>query len=258
MPGGAADAGSRAQQDPGDLSCSASGPQPNPGIAADAGSRAADVPRSRRGLLRGGATALVASVLGVFGVAIGAAAKNGDPLRAGEKTSATRPTTLESSEGPALQARVTGREGVALRGSASSPKGIGVQGEASSDKGESVGVQGTSQSPDGVAGRFTAEGGGTALEASVGKREGVALRTRGRLELTERSGISSVSGGAEFVIPVAGGLSDTSIVLATLQDHLPGVHVEAAGVLDAEEGLIVVRLNQAVPEPAKVAWLVLD
>jgi hypothetical protein len=191
-------------------------------------------------------------------VAIGTAAKNGDPLRVGEKTSATRPTTLESGEGPALQVRVSGREGVALRGSASSPKGVGVQGEASSEKGESVGVQGTSESPDGVAGRFVAERGGTALEATIGEKGGVALRTKGRLELTERSGISSVSGGAEFVIPVAGGLSETSLVLATLQDHFPGVHVEAAGVLDVEEGLIVVRHSQAVPEPAKVAWLVLD
>ena len=106
--------------------------------------------------------------------------------------------------------------------------------------------------------RNVAERGGTALEATIGEKGGVALRTKGRLELTERSGISSVSGGAEFVIPVAGGLSETSLVLATLQDHFPGVHVEAAGVLDVEEGLIVVRLSQAVPEPAKVAWLVLD
>ena len=218
----------------------------------------ADAARSRRQLLRGGATAFAASVLGVFGVAMGAAARNGDPLRAGDRTTATQPTTIESSKGPALQARVSGRGEVALRGTSNSPKGIGVQGEASSDKGESVGVQGTSQSPDGVAGQFVAEDGGTALEASIGGREGVALRTKGRLELTERSGISSVSGGAEFVIPVAGGLSEDTLVLATLQDHFPGVHVEAAGVLDADEGLIVVRLSQAVPEPARVAWLVLD
>jgi hypothetical protein len=197
-------------------------------------------------------------VLGVFGVVVGAAARNGDPLRAGDRTTATQPTTVESSRGPVLQARVSGRGEVALRGSAGSVRGIGVQGEASSDRGEAIGVQGTSQSPDGIAGQFIAGEGGTALEASAEGRGGVALRTEGRLELTERSGMSSVSGGAEFVIPVAGGLSEDSLVLATLQDHFPGVHVEAAGVLDADEGLIVVRLNQAVPEPARVAWLVLD
>jgi hypothetical protein len=96
------------------------------------------------------------------------------------------------------------------------------------------------------------------VEALASEKDGVALRTKGRLELGGRSGIASVSGGAEFVIPVAGGLSDSSLVLATLQDHFPGVLVESASILDAKEGLIVVRLNQAVPEPAKVGWLVLD
>ena len=47
-------------------------------------------------------------------------------------------------------------------------------------------------------------------------------------------------------------------MIATLQDHFPGVHVESASVQDAEEGLIVVRLSGAVPEAATVAWLVLD
>ena len=113
------------------------------------------------------------------------------------------------------------------------------------------------QSPDGIAGQFSASDGGTAVEA-VATQRGVALRTRGRLQLAERSGVSSVSGGAEFVIPVAGGLSSDTLVLATLQDHHPNVHVASASVLDAEEGLIVVRLNQAVPEPARVGWIVLD
>jgi hypothetical protein len=33
--------------------------------------------------------------------------------------------------------------------------------------------------------------------------------------------------------------------------------VESAAVLDANDGLIVVRLSQAVAEPARVAWMVL-
>jgi len=218
----------------------------------------ADPPRTRRDLLRRGSVAAAASVLGVLGVASGASAKNGDPVRAGENTSATKATTLESRKGPALQARLAGSPGVAVKGSASSPRGIGVQGEATSQKGASVGVQGLSESPDAVANQFVAKGGGRAIEAEASDRAGVALRTKGRLELTERSGVSSVSGGAEFVIPVAGGLSDKSIILATLQDHFPGVHVESASVLDAKEGLIVVRLSQAVPEPARVGWIVLD
>ena len=214
---------------------------------------------SRRDLLRSGGAALLASLLGVFGVAVGAAAKNGDALRAGDRTTASRATVLESTKGPALQVRFTGSgEGIAVRGSADSAKGIGVQGEATSSKGSSIGVQGLAASPDGIAGQFLAPSGGRALEADASEKGGVALRTKGRVELQGRSGITSVSGGAEFVIEVSGGLSEKSLVLATLQDHFPGVNVESASVLDKDEGLIVVRLNQAVPEPAKVGWLVLD
>ena len=189
--------------------------------------------RSRRDLLRSGGAAAIASLLGVLGIAVGASAKDGDAVRAGRKVSATRSTTIESDRSPAFHVRSAG-------------------------DGEAVGIQGVSGSSDGVAGLFIASGGGTAVEARATQRNGVALRTSGRLMLTERSGVSSVSGGAEFVIPVSGGLSNGSLVLATLQDHFPGVHVESARVLDAEEGLIVVRLNQAVPEPAKVGWIVLD
>ena len=219
----------------------------------------AEVPRSRRDLLRAGGVATIAGLLGVFGVATASSAKNGDSIRAGQRTTASKSTTLESKRGPALLVRNTGGgEAVALRGVSGASTGIGVLGEASSDKGESAGVQGTSESPEGTAGRFIASGGGTAIDARGSQKNGVALRTKGRLQLTERSGVTSVSGGAEFVIPVAGGLSSSSLVLATLQDHHPGIHVEAANVLDAEDGLIVVRLNQALPEPAKVGWLVLD
>jgi hypothetical protein len=216
-----------------------------------------DEPRSRRDMLRTGGVAAIAGLLGVVGIATTTEARNGSSLKAGQKNTATKSTLLESRNGPAFQARVTGGgESIGLRGTARSSKGIGVQGAASSEKGKTVGVQGLTESSDGTAGQFVADGGGTAIEARAAKK-GVALRTKGRLELSERSG-SAEAIGAEFVIPVVGGLSDKSLVLATLQDHRPGVHVEAAYVLDAEDGLIVVRLNQAVAEQTKVAWFVLD
>jgi hypothetical protein len=206
---------------------------------------AIDEPRSRRELLQTGGMAMVAALLAVFGLGTTTGAKNGSALRAGDKTTASRPTIIESARGPALQARATGKKGP-----------IGLRGVANASNG--VGVQGLTQSSDGTAGEFVADGGGTALAASASKR-GVALRTKGRLVLSERTGVASVSeGGAEFVIPVSGGLSDRSMVLATLQDHRPGVHVEAAHVLDVDDGLIVVRLNQAVAEQTEVGWIVLD
>jgi hypothetical protein len=220
---------------------------------------AIDETRSRRELLRSGGVAALAGVLGVLGIATTAGAKNGSSVKLGEKNTATKPTTIESKKGPALQARTTsGKDPIGVRGAATAEKGVGVQGAALSGKGKTIGIQGLTASAVGTAGQFVAEKGGTAIDAQAPK-DGVALRTKGRLELTERSGSASVSeGGSEFVIPVSGGLSERSLVIATLQEHRPGVHVEAAYVLDAEEGRIVVRLNQAVAEQTKVAWLVLD
>jgi hypothetical protein len=216
-------------------------------------------PQTRRELLRTGGVAAIAGLLGVFGISAATEAKNGSALRIGEKNAATRPTILDSKKGPAFSAKVGGSGApVGVRGVSTSGKGVGVQGVASAGKGEAIGVQGQSESPDGAAGQFEASGGGTAVEAIASSKRGIALRTKGKLRFDDRSGSSEVSGGAEFVIPVAGGLSESSLVLATLQDHFPGVHVESASVLDAEDGLIVVRLNQAVPEPATVAWIVLD
>jgi hypothetical protein len=229
---GAADAVPSSALLPGNVMATSSGPD-------------AEEPRSRRSLLRGGLSSVVMGLAGVLGISAAASARNGDAVRAGERTTAARATLLESSRGTGFHARNTGRGGVALKG------------EATSGRGATVAVQGSTQSPDGIAGQFSASEGGTAVEAQATQR-GVALRTRGRLQFRERSGVSSVSGGAEFVIPVAGGLADDSIVLATMQDHFPNVHVASASVLDASEGLIVVRLSQAVPEPAKVGWIVLD
>ena len=217
--------------------------QHHPGIVT------ADEPRSRRDLLRAGGVAAVAGILGAIGISNTVEAKNGSAVRMGEKNTGTRTTVLESTRGPVVAGRI----------SKSGKKAVGVLGEATAKKGSTVGVQGQTASPDGTAGQFTAGDGGTAVEASASGKRGVALKTTGRLVFGDRSGTAQVSaGGADFIIPVAGGLSESSLVLATMQDHFPGVHVESASVQDPEEGLIVVRLSQAVPEAATVAWIVLD
>lgn len=218
-----------------------------------------DEPRTRRDLMRAGAAAAMAAVLGVFGSAQITSARNGQAVRAGERSTAGKTTSLESNAAPAFIAKSSDSgAGIGVRGSASGRKGVGVHAIAGSSKGEPVGLLAETSAADGTAGRFIAGGGGTAIDARAPQKNGVALRTKGRLQLTERSGTTSVSGGAEFVIPVSGGLGGSSFVLATLQDHHPGVHVESATVLDAEQGLIVVRLNQALAEPANVGWIVLD
>jgi hypothetical protein len=130
-------------------------------------------------------------------------------------------TTISTSRSPALEVTNTAKDG------------------------DGVAINGVANSKEGTAGLF------------VASNEGTALRTKGRIQFADRSGIASATGGAEFVIPVPGGLHEDAIVLATLQDHHAGVHVESASVLDAGEGLIVVRLNQALAEPARVGWIVL-
>jgi hypothetical protein len=220
---------------------------------------APDLPRSRRQLLAAGGIAAVAGVLGALGISNGTQAKDGQFLRVGQKNSATSSTNLQARKGPGLLAVVTGDGAVAgVRGRVTSQKGIGVQGWADAKRGKTVGVEGKTASPDGTAGQFVAGNNGTAVLARASGREGVALQTEGRLKFGKRTGVTTTSGGAEFVIPVGGGLSESSHVLATLQDHFPGIHVESASVLDPSEGLVVIRLNQAVPEAARVAWLVLD
>lgn len=222
---------------------------------------AAETPRSRRQLLTAGGVAAVAGVLGALGISTSAEARDGQWLRVGNKTTATKTTTLEARKGPGFLSRVTGSGKVsAIRGYTTSSKGTGVQGWADAKKGATIGVDGRTRSSAGKAGQFVAANGGTALEARSPDKQGTALRTEGRLQLKKRSGVTALSaGGSDIVTPVGGGLSKTSMVLATLQDHRPGVHVEAAYVLEpGPDGLITIRLSSAVDEETRVAWLVLD
>ncbi len=218
---------------------------------------AAEEPRSRRQLLTAGGVAAIAAALGAVGISTSTEARDGQWLRIGQKNTGAKSTTLQNKRSPGFLARMTGA-GAAIRGYASAQKGVGVQGWADAKKGQTIGVQGKTASPKGTAGEFVATGGGTGLVARSTEKNGTALQTEGKLKFGRRSGVAQTSGGAEFVFEVGGGVNENSLVLATLQDHFPGVHVEAAQVLDAKENLILVRLNQAVPEPARVAWLILD
>ena len=215
-----------------------------------------EAPRTRRGLLTAGGAAAIAAALGAVGIANDAQAKDGAFTRLGKRNTATNTTQITARKSPGFLSRLRGT-GAAIRGITSTQKGVGVQGWSDAKKGKTIGVAGKTDSPGGTAGQFIANKGGTAIVAKSPDRKGAALSTEGRLDFGGRSGSTQTSGGSEFVIPVKGGLTEGSLVLATLQDHVPGVHVESAAVLDVADGLIVVRLNQAVPEPARVAWFVL-
>lgn len=218
---------------------------------------AADAPRTRRQLLTAGGAAAIAAALGAVGLSTGVDAKDGAFTRLGKRNSATNTTQITAKKSPGLLSRLTGA-GAAIRGISGHQKGVGVQGWADAKKGKTIGVAGRTDSPGGTAGQFIAGNGGTGLVAASPAKNGIALETEGKLRFGKRSGETTTSGGSEFVFVVAGGVNKNSLVLATLQDHHPGVHVESASVLDAGKSTVVVRLNQAVPEPTRVAWLVLD
>jgi len=217
----------------------------------------AEAPRTRRQLLTAGGVAAVAAALGAVGISGTAQGKDGGFTRLGQRNAANNTTQVTARKSPGFLSRITGA-GAAIRGISSHQKGVGVQGWTDAKKGKTIGVAGRSESPGGTAGQFIAGNGGTALVAKSPNKNGTALETEGKLRFGKRSGDATTSGGSEFVIPVSGGLNQNSLVIATLQDHHPGVHVESASVLDAGRSTIVVRLNQAVPEPARVAWLILD
>ena len=190
---------------------------------------AGDTRRSRRELLRTGGAAALVGLAAIIGRPFPASAQDEDRKDRKKRRNADDgggdpappSTTIWTSRSPALEVTNSAKQG------------------------EGVAINGMSSSSEGTAGLF------------VASNDGTALHTRGRIQFADRSGIASATGGAEFVIPVPGGLREEAFVLATLQDHHEGVHVESASVLDADEGLIVVRLNQALAGPAKVGWIVL-
>jgi len=216
-----------------------------------------EAPRSRRQLLTAGGVAAVAAALGAVGISTNVEAKDGGQLLLGKRNTATNSTWLTAKKTPGFLARITGA-GAAIRGISLSTRGTGIQAWADAKKGKTIGIDARTASRGGTAGVFTASKGGTAILAKSPDANGFALETQGKLRFGKRTGEATTSGGAEFVIPVSGGLNKNSLVIATLQDHFPGVHVESASVLDAGTATIVVRLNQAVPEPARVAWMILD
>ena len=123
-----------------------------------------------------GGVAAIAGVLGAVGISNSVEGKDGQWVRLGQRNSATRTTQITGRKSPGLLARISGA-GAAIRGITSSEKGTGVQGWADAKKGKTTGLDGKTQSPGGVAGRFVAARGGTAILARSPDRNGTALRT---------------------------------------------------------------------------------
>jgi hypothetical protein len=148
---------------------------------------------------------------------------------------------VSSGRGSGVEGLGSGANGV--YGHSNSPTASGVYGENLSGAGY------------GVAGRV-AGGRGVAVLADDESGSGVALRTTGRLQLLNRSGLATVAAGhAVTRVPVVG-VTAKSMVIATVQ-QAGGFAVQAAV---PAAGSFTIHLNKAAPgsSTVKVAYLVLD
>ena len=222
----------------------------------------------RRAVLRTlgiGAAAAGAAVVGAPGMARPAAADDGDPVILGAFNTASSITQVDNlGPGNGLHATTgdpnqlaaavygdnygggNGVEGRSFRAN-------GVYGRTSSST--SSGVYGLNNYGGfGVAGRATS--GGVAVFADDADGSGVALRTTGKLEFQNRSGIVTVASGKKSITVTLAEVTTTSMVMATVQ-QTGGFYVKAA-VPAAGSFKIVINKAPVTPETVTVAYLVVN
>jgi hypothetical protein len=133
--------------------------------------------------------------------------------------------------------------------------GIGVSGKDGSSGGKAIGVKGESPKGTGVLGVATSASG---IAVSAQNASGTALEVKGAATFT-RSGVLSISAGSAAATHTGITLQASSLVLANLQNNLPGVYVEAIVPNVAGDSFKVV-LSKAVPsgKTAHVGWFVVN
>jgi len=123
-----------------------------------------------------------------------------------------------------------------------------------SGSGSSDGVIGESAKGRAVHGRASAAQGIGVLAENTGG--GTALQASGRAVFS-RSGILTVAARASKVTKTGVALTAGSLVLATLQQDVPGVWVRSA-VPNVAGHSFTVHLSKAVPAKTKIAWFVVN
>jgi len=236
--------------------------------------------QSRRSLLTGGVATVGALFLLVFGRVPAASAGSDGDVVLGEVNAETSATEIrnDAQAGTAFVAAASGGFATALRSVVSGPashaidaectdtdglavnaaggngsSGMGIKGTAGG-----VGVYGLSDLGTAVLG-VTGEGIGVFASA---KTTGTALHVHGKTLLQgttafTRSGVATVPEGAQETTVRISDLTNASFVLATLQDVVDHVVVEAVS-LNPSANEFTIRLSGPVSGPARVAWLVLD
>jgi hypothetical protein len=238
-------------------------------------------PRSRRAVLAaatGAAAATVAAALDRPGIV--RAGVDGDVVL-GALNTATTTTVVRitanandvfTARGTSENAVIVGTNddvGSGVRGEATTGSGVLGVGGTGVEGGSTMGngVLGVSEQGTGVLGHITLSGSGvhghSFATAGVGVRAsaeaGLALAVDGKARFS-RSGRTSIPTGADHVdvdLTARGGLSGTPLCFANLLTHRPGIHVEAVRPNTPSAGRLRIYLNQAVPGPTFVVWMVL-
>jgi hypothetical protein len=85
---------------------------------------------------------------------------------------------------------------------------------------------------------------------------GTALQVIGTAVFS-RSGTLTIKAGASAVTLTGVALTAASLILATLQNNVPGVYVQSA-VPDVSKGSFTIHLSKAVPTGTTVAWFIVN
>jgi hypothetical protein len=134
-----------------------------------------------------------------------------------------------------------------VHGVTGSLAGFGVLGESPYG---GDGVVGTTGHGSGVHGQaLSGDGVGVLAENSEG---GIGLKVSGKAAFS-RSGILTVPAGQSSVVSNGIPVTSESLVLATIQGNVPGVHVQGV-TLGTVGGSFTIHLNKAVPTATNVAW----
>jgi hypothetical protein len=217
-----------------------------------------------RDFLRGNVAALAVLAVVVALAGPSAQANTGDPVIAGQTVQADNTTEVLTSFGYGLSAETTssydGDAGVSGFDAGGGPGvegdswlGNGVAGYAESAT--ASGVYGENQFGGfGVAGRATQNG--IAVLADNTYPGGTALRTTGRLEFQNRSGIAIVASGHKSIKVNLAGVTAESLVTATVQQT--GGYFVRAAVPTAGSFTIYINKAPASPATVRVAYLVLN
>ena len=214
---------------------------------------------SRRSILTGAAVGVGALAAGALGRPPRALANDGDPVLQGVFNTPQSTTTVAINANNSLNALVGAANNTGTGVVGSSPGGNGVHGTGGTN-----GVSGTTANPaaSGVFGENTTSGFGVAGRANAGtgvladSLNGTALDVQGVASFS-RSGKLTIAAGTSSVTMSGIRIDPSTLVLATLQQDRPGVHVRSADPNPAADSFTI-RLNKPVGSNTKVAWFLVN